>query len=132
MYLSLYKEIIFGAQSSTVTNKIKQQHWDEIVAAINQQCPSQEPRDREETKKKWNNLASDARKNLKDHKKSLEQTGIIYSFNLRHLQLYMLSLGRGKAVPIKPLNEKIVKMIWGKGSAALPGNSISVSVHQYN
>ncbi len=90
MYLSLYKEIIFGAQSSTVTNKIKQQHWDEIVAAINQQCPSQEPRDREETKKKWNNLASDARKNLKDHKKSLEQTGIIYSFNLRHLQFAII------------------------------------------
>ena len=33
---------------------------------------------------------------------------------------------------MKPLNEKIVNMIWGKGSAALPGNSISVSVHQYN
>jgi hypothetical protein len=37
----------------------------------------QHPRDREETKKKWNNLSSDATKSLKEHKKSLEQTGII-------------------------------------------------------
>lgn len=78
------KDIIFGAQSSTVTNKIKQQHWDEIVAIINQQCPSQEPRDREKTKKKWNNLLSEAKKNLKEHNKSLEETGIIvleFSYN---------------------------------------------------
>lgn len=27
---------------------------------------------------------------------------------------------------MKPLNEKIVNMIWGESSAALPGNSISV------
>jgi hypothetical protein len=47
------------------------------VATINQQFPSQHPRDREETKKKWNNLSSDARKNLKEHKNSVEQTGII-------------------------------------------------------
>ena len=67
----------FGAKSNTVTNKIKQQHWGEIVATINQQFPSQHPRDREETKKKWNNLSSDARKNLKEHKNSVEQTGII-------------------------------------------------------
>ncbi len=72
-----HKDIIFGAQSSTVTNKIKPQHWDEIVATINQQFPSQHPRDREETNKKWNNLSSDARKNLKEHKNCVEQTGII-------------------------------------------------------
>ncbi|KAK4045759.1 hypothetical protein OUZ56_033683 [Daphnia magna] len=104
------KDIIFGAQSSTVTNKSKQQHWDEIVATINQQFPSQHPRDREETKKKWNNLSSDARKNLKKHKNSVEQTR------------------KGKAFPMKPLNEKIVNMIWGESSAALPGNSISGGV----
>ncbi|KAK4017497.1 hypothetical protein OUZ56_032910 [Daphnia magna] len=104
------KDIIFGAQSSTVTNKSKQQHWDEIVATINQQFPSKHPRDREETKKKWNNLSSDARKNLKEHKNSVEQTG------------------KGKAFPMKPLNEKIVNMIWGESSAALPGNSISGGV----
>lgn len=80
------------------------------MATINQQFPSQHPRDREETKKKWNNLSSDARKNLKEHKNSVEQTG------------------KGKAFPMKPLNEKIVNMIWGESSAALPGNSISGGV----
>jgi hypothetical protein len=34
-------------------------------------------------------------------------------------------IGKGKAFPMKPLNEKIFNMIWGESSAALPGNSIS-------
>ena len=69
------KSILRGKFSSKLKSIDKQAAWTEITEAVNRSPLSTFRRDEKTVQKKWDNLLSDAKKEISAYKKSLAKTG---------------------------------------------------------